>query len=158
MLWFGGGGSAQVNFFFFFKYLLLQFLVFFFLSDGYAQVIQQSYGVWHTKCFPKPNPPNAREIEEICKKLGFTKTTHANGRIIYDQNDLNLNMAAINKSNSNYYYQRKPTKVMVLNDFSILRVHEDFEFNIKPSRPTVKVENWNELDERKCFRVEVRCE
>lgn len=53
-------------------------------SDGYAQVIQQSYGVWHTKCFPKPNEPTEDEISDICRKVGYTDLHKARGRIIHE--------------------------------------------------------------------------
>lgn len=58
--------------------------MFYAFSDGYAQVIQQSYGVWHTKCFPKPHEPTLEEIADICRKVGFTNVHKAQGRIIHE--------------------------------------------------------------------------
>lgn len=53
-------------------------------SDGYARVIQQSYGIWHTKCFPKPNEPSQEEIADICHKVGYQQLHKSQGRIIHE--------------------------------------------------------------------------
>lgn len=53
-------------------------------SDGYRQVIEQTYGVWHTKCYPKPHHPSDEEIRDICIKVGYHNASNATGRVVYD--------------------------------------------------------------------------
>lgn len=65
--------------------------LFIYSNDGYAQVIEQSYGIWHTKCFPRSNPPDQNEIQDICKQLGYLNTSKVNFRVIQSSsNILNL--------------------------------------------------------------------
>lgn len=56
----------------------------YYCSDGYRQVIEQTYGVWHTKCYPRPHHPTDEEIREICKKVGYHDTSKATGRVVHD--------------------------------------------------------------------------
>lgn len=47
-------------------------------------MIEQSYGVWHTKCFPKPKEPTNEDIVEICQKVGYRDVQQARGRIVLE--------------------------------------------------------------------------
>lgn len=40
-------------------------------SDGYYEVMQQEFGIWHTKCFPRSKPPTQTDLVEICRKMGY---------------------------------------------------------------------------------------
>lgn len=41
------------------------------INDGYYEIMQQEFGVWHTKCFPKSKPPTEIDLFEVCRKLGY---------------------------------------------------------------------------------------
>lgn len=50
-------------------------------------MIEQSYGVWHTKCFPKPKEPTTAELNEICQKVGYRDVHQARGRIVLNTSE-----------------------------------------------------------------------
>lgn len=40
---------------------------------GYGQVIEQTFGIWHTKCFPRPHLPTDADVAELCVELGYNQ-------------------------------------------------------------------------------------
>lgn len=53
-------------------------------SDGYYEVMQQEFGIWHTKCFPKSKPPTEKDLIEICKKMGYINPIQPKARARVD--------------------------------------------------------------------------
>lgn len=39
--------------------------------DGYGQVIEQTFGIWHTKCFPTTHEPTTADVAQLCVELGY---------------------------------------------------------------------------------------
>ncbi|XP_053955273.1 serine protease nudel isoform X2 [Anastrepha ludens] len=133
----------------------------------YGQVIEQTYGVWHTKCFPRSNPPDVKDVREICKKLGFNPYKLPSYRII---DDAAQKVAATNewpdqrgRSFGNddesplMERYRSATKAVVVNKFSPLTLNDELTLFLKPSRPIAEVERWNATDSEMCFRLEIKC-
>lgn len=46
--------------------------------------MQQEFGIWHTKCFPKSKPPTEADLKEICKKMGYIEPAHPKARALID--------------------------------------------------------------------------
>lgn len=53
-------------------------------ADGFYEVMQQEFGVWHTKCFPKSKPPTQEDLIEICRTMGYINPQHAKARARVD--------------------------------------------------------------------------
>ena len=109
--------------------------------------MQQTYGVWHTKCFPKPNPPTQSELEAICRRIGYTDVTKV---------EQNLIPAA--KNGTFEYFWQNATKSMTENKFAPIRLNEYFTVQMKVSQPIAKLVSWNKSDQQNCSRLEIRCE
>ncbi|KAH8418283.1 hypothetical protein KR222_011544, partial [Zaprionus bogoriensis] len=130
----------------------------------YGQVIEQSYGIWHTKCFPKSTPPSVAEVREICRKLGFNPDRQPSYRLIDD---------AANEAVHTYEWAdrrgrsfsndtlvgkyRDSTKALIISKFSPLQLNDRLTLFLKPSRPIAELVRWNSTDSSRCFRLEIRC-
>ncbi|XP_037043608.1 serine protease nudel-like isoform X2 [Bradysia coprophila] len=121
--------------------------------DGYGQVIEQTFGIWHTKCFPRPHLPTDADVAELCVELGY----HQN-KPSYRLIDSNNSTSERSTTESKSKYRFKPTKAAVVNKFAPLRVNSEFTLYVKPSRPIAKLVNWDKTDDAKCYRLEIRCE
>lgn len=118
-------------------------------SDGYGEVIQQTYGIWHTKCFPRPTPPTDAEVQNICQQIGYYDATRARGRII-DEND--------EKFRSKSSQLEVATKAVVTNQIAPLKLNENLTIYLKSSKPNAELANWDAADKLKCYRLEISCE
>ncbi|XP_055842461.1 serine protease nudel [Episyrphus balteatus] len=127
-------------------------------TSGYGQVTEQSYGVWHTKCFPRHRPPDSNEVAEICRKLGYNNWRPPSYRLIDDNADIvaatHVEDGGFTKSPGKY---RDATKAVVINKFSPLHLNEDLTLIMKPSRPIAQLVKWNQTDSSNCYRLEVKC-
>lgn len=56
-------------------------------DDGFQEVQQQEFGVWHTKCFPRNVSLTEQNITELCKMIGFENVTAATARVVVDSSD-----------------------------------------------------------------------
>ncbi|XP_055376731.1 serine protease nudel [Condylostylus longicornis] len=136
------------------------------LSDGYGQLIEQSFGVWHTKCFPRNKPlPSQKDIWEICKKLGYNNYQYSENSVKYRiiDNDnitseiINSNLNA-KKTNSKRIKYMEPSKHIIVNKFSPIHINRNLTLMMKPSRPIAQLIKWNDDDEKNCYRMEIKCE
>lgn len=154
-------------------------------SDGYAQVIEQSYGVWHTKCFPKPREPTPEDIIEICQKVGYRDVHHARSRIILEtskatylhiSNGVSIFQFSLTASipdattlrsraedgsivtGDGAYSSDGPIKAEIINQFAAAVLRPELQVIFKPSRPIARPQKWVQSDEETCYRVEVLCE
>uniref|UniRef100_A0A1B0D634 Uncharacterized protein n=1 Tax=Phlebotomus papatasi TaxID=29031 RepID=A0A1B0D634_PHLPP len=109
-------------------------------SDGFGEIVEQSFGMWHTKCFPRKENLNRTAIGGICM--------HGNAEIrVMDDNLRNeLDNTTIST------LLGAPTKAVVANKFSPLQLNDDFVVFIKPSKSIVDVSEWSQEDYRKCIR------
>ncbi|KAL9904995.1 serine protease nudel isoform 3-T6 [Glossina fuscipes fuscipes] len=132
---------------------------------AYGQIIEQKFGLWETKCFPKSNPPTIAEVREICRKLGYHLYNQPSYRLIDDA----LNTAIETKgtltrhdyfSNNMQFLDgryRPSTKVVVTSKFSPLTLNDELTVFLKTSRPMAELVRWNATDSSRCLRLEVRC-
>ncbi|XP_037949020.1 serine protease nudel [Teleopsis dalmanni] len=130
----------------------------------YGQVIEQSYGIWHTKCFPKSTPPNTYEVKQICKKLGYSPYRHPQYRIIddaanevIDTNELPDQRGRTFGNDSLIGKYRTATKAVIVSKFSPLYLNNDLTLFLKPSRPIAELVRWNATDSSNCYRLEIKC-
>lgn len=130
----------------------------------YGQVIEQSYGIWHTKCFPKSSPPDSSEVRQICHKLGYNPHRQPNYRLIDDAEDEIVEASEWpdmkgrsfgNESIAGKY--RDSTKAVVVSRFSPLHLNDELTLFLKPSRPIAELVRWNATDSSRCLRLEIRC-
>ncbi|XP_030372778.1 serine protease nudel [Scaptodrosophila lebanonensis] len=133
-------------------------------APQYGQVIEQSYGIWHTKCFPKSTPPGIKEVRAICAKLGYNPYRQPSYRLIDD---------GANKAVETYEWAdqrgrsfsndtlvgkyRESTKAKIVSKFSPLQLNDQLTLFLKPSRPIAELVKWNATDSSRCFRLEIRC-
>lgn len=110
--------------------------------------MEQSFGIWHTRCFPKETPPTIEELERLCIKLGFKAGSKAIGRI--------TNTSA-NLRSKNSVESFNATKVAAFAKFAPVKVNEDFTVHLRPSRPLAQLVSWEEGDHEKCHRMELKC-
>lgn len=121
----------------------------YFLRDGYRQVLERNYGVWHTKCFSRSLPPNVSDVEKICHQLpGGRPSDNPLFRLIeFDgKNDSPLISA-----------YGEPTKLIITNKFSELKVNDGITLHIKPSRSLAQPTDWTAEDKRTCYMLEIKC-
>lgn len=52
--------------------------------DGFHEVQQQEFGVWHTKCFPTNVTLTEKNITALCELIGFREIKAPIARIITD--------------------------------------------------------------------------
>ncbi|BFF98991.1 serine protease nudel [Drosophila madeirensis] len=134
------------------------------IAPQYGQVIEQTYGIWHTKCFPKSAPPNMDEVREICKKLGYNPYRQPSYRLIDDEENKAVQTYELldqrgrmfsNESLVGKY--RDPTKALIVSKFSPLQLNERLTLFLKSSRPIAELVRWNATDSDRCYRLEIRC-
>lgn len=131
----------------------------------YGQIIEQKFGLWETKCFPKSNPPTIAEVREICRKLGYHLYNHPSYRLIDDALNTVIETKGTltdhdyfsnNKKSVDERY-RPSTKVVVASKFSPLTLNDELTVFLKTSRPMAELVRWNATDSNRCLRLEVRC-
>jgi hypothetical protein len=135
-----------------------------FFSNGFGEVIQRSFGIWHTKCFSKETPPNLEELEDLCKKLGFKASTKAIGRITNPKIDSKINEVD-SKMPRNMTAEGTPiefqmfnaTKVVTYTKFAAVKINDAFTIHLRPSKPLAKLVSWDENDHENCHRMELKC-
>lgn len=125
----------------------LNFFFAFIASNGYGEVMERSFGIWHTKCFPKDSPPTQDELEVLCRKLGFKETKTAHGRVSGSQNG----------TIPVEFHQFNATKVVPFNKFSPVSLNDGFAVHLRPSKPMAKLVSWDISDHEKCHRMELKC-
>ncbi|XP_076231283.1 serine protease nudel [Calliopsis andreniformis] len=97
-------------------------------GSGAGEVIQRSYGVWHSMCFSSPITPE--EASDVCKKMGYSSgSANNNTEITGDPMIPKLN---------NFYIVR-------LNDWKWMALRDD-----KPFITLVKPDD-------NCYRASVNC-
>ncbi|XP_059216727.1 serine protease nudel [Stomoxys calcitrans] len=133
-------------------------------SPQYGQVIEQSYGVWHTKCFPKSSPPNVTVVRQICSKLGYNPYLQPSYRLIDDSRNEVIDTREApdqrgrsfsNASIADLY--RPSTKAVIANKMSPLLLNDDLILFVKPSRPIAELERLNSSESEECLRLEIKC-
>uniref|UniRef100_A0A182MEN1 Peptidase S1 domain-containing protein n=1 Tax=Anopheles culicifacies TaxID=139723 RepID=A0A182MEN1_9DIPT len=121
---------------------------------GYGELMEQSYGIWHSKCFPTTTKFDDEYMRRICEQLGYSQVRKIIGRAIVEGSRLrtaNETESAVDK------LRRSATKTVVQNKFSKVIINQNHTFYMKPSRPMFKVINWNYEDEQNCHRLELLC-
>lgn len=149
----------------FFRQPFLQFLFTNFFpklrySNGFGEVMQRSFGIWHTKCFPKETPPTLEELEDLCKKLGFKNSAKAIGRITNLKIDSRLNELDSKNSSDGIpveFQMFNATKVVTYTRFAAVKINDGFTVHLRPSKPLAKLVSWDENDHEKCHRMELKC-
>lgn len=127
--------------------------------------MERSYGIWHTKCFPRSSPPSQEELEDLCKKLGFNETTKAVGRVIDSQNhhkrnDSETQVPPVKLSGDEIPVEFKTfnaTKVIPFSKFSAVKINDGFTVHLRPSKPLAKLVSWDVSDHLNCHRMELKC-
>jgi hypothetical protein len=115
-----------------------------FFSNGFGEVIQRSFGIWHTKCFPKETPPNLEELEDLCKKLGFKASTKAIGRITnlkIDNNEVDSKMHRNSTAEETpvEFQMFNATKVVTHTKFAAVKINDAFTIHLRSSKPLAKL-------------------
>uniref|UniRef100_A0A182RTY0 Peptidase S1 domain-containing protein n=1 Tax=Anopheles funestus TaxID=62324 RepID=A0A182RTY0_ANOFN len=121
---------------------------------GYGELMEQNYGIWHSKCFPRTTKFDDEYMQRICEQLGYRQVRKIYGRAIVEGARLrtaNETESAVDK------LRRTATKTIVQNKFSKVIINQNHTFYMKPSRPMFKVINWNYEDEQNCHRLELLC-
>ncbi|XP_075160655.1 serine protease nudel isoform X2 [Haematobia irritans] len=133
-------------------------------SFKYGQVIEQSYGVWHTKCFPKSSPPNVTEVRQICKKLGYNPYQQPSYRLIDDSLNEVIETREVPDQRGRSFSSdnvadlyRPSTKAVIATKMSPLLLNDDLILFMKPSRPIAELERLSSSDSENCLRLEVKC-
>uniref|UniRef100_A0A8D8IZ47 Serine protease nudel n=1 Tax=Culex pipiens TaxID=7175 RepID=A0A8D8IZ47_CULPI len=115
--------------------------------------MKQSFGIWHSKCFPKDVKYDDQTIKEICDSIGYHRIAKVYGRKMLHESRLRT----VNSTDNPVDRLRKAaTKAVVLNKFSKVLINEKQSYFMKPSRPMFKLVNWDEHDEHNCDRLETR--
>ncbi|TDG47498.1 hypothetical protein AWZ03_006090 [Drosophila navojoa] len=133
-------------------------------SMQYGQVIEQSYGIWHTKCFPKSKPPGINEVREICKKLGYNPDRLPSYRLLDDASNRPQHTFEVPDRRGRVFSNetvvgkyRDSTKAVIISKFSPLQLNEQLTLFLKPSRAIAELVRWNATDSNSCYRLEIRC-
>lgn len=133
-------------------------------SMQYGQVIEQSYGIWHTKCFPKSKPPGINEVREICKKLGYNPDRLPSYRLLDDASNKPQHTFEVPDRRGRIFSNetvvgkyRDSTKAVIISKFSPLQLNEQLTLFLKPSRAIAELVRWNATDSNSCYRLEIRC-
>lgn len=128
--------------------------------------MQRSYGLWHTKCFPRKSPPTQVELENICEQIGFTNSTQVKGRLIgltHESNKQSVqeifpaNSTLSDPETVEFANNFNATKYIIYNKYSPIQINKKFAVHMKPSRPLAKLVNWNKTDKETCFKLEIQC-
>lgn len=127
--------------------------------------MQRSYGLWHTKCFPKTSPPSQEVLEDICKQLGFKSVIKVHGRVLNeDSTDASKMVQYLTDHNNTPdtiaidFYRHNATKAVLYNKFSPVKLNKVFTVHMKSSKPLAKLVAWNKTDKIECHRLELHCE
>ncbi|XP_058457030.1 serine protease nudel [Malaya genurostris] len=123
-------------------------------ETNYGEVMQQTFGVWHSKCFAKNVKYDDQTIMEICQSVGYRRIPKVYGRKMLQESRLRT---ANNTGNPVDRLRLTATKAVVMNKFSKVVINEKQSFFMKPSRPMFRLVNWDEQDERNCDRLEINC-
>ncbi|EDV41196.1 uncharacterized protein Dana_GF10896 [Drosophila ananassae] len=133
-------------------------------APQYGQVIEQTYGIWHTKCFPKSSPPQVDEVREICKKLGYNPYRQPSYRLIDDEENKAVHTYELADRQGRSFSNdslvgkyRDSTKALIISKFSPLQLNERLTLFLKSSRPIAELVRWNATDSSRCYRLEIRC-
>ncbi|XP_058066271.1 serine protease nudel [Anopheles bellator] len=121
---------------------------------GYGELMEQSFGIWHSKCFPKTAQFGDEYMRDICEQLGYGQVRKIYGRAIVEQSRLRTANSTDSPAEK---LRRAATKTIVQNKFSKVVINGNHTFYMKPSRPMFKVINWNYHDEQNCHRLELLC-
>lgn len=144
-----------------FSMIFIRYLTSYTYSGGYGEVMQRSFGIWHTKCFPKASPPRQDELEDLCKKLGFKDVTKVVGRITNTtQRSDDKNTQSRNSTVTEIPVEFKmfnATKVIAYSKFSAVKINDGFTVHLRPSKPLAKLVSWEKSDHDNCHRMEVKC-
>lgn len=119
----------------------------FYQRGDYGELVQRSYGIWHTKCYSKAFAPSQTELLQLCQAIGI-RTAIDGARIdvrIIDETlpDPARLSASLAVQDSGYH------SVMLNNRTT---------FYMRPSRPLVKLVPWQDYQRENCFRLEISCE
>lgn len=127
--------------------------------------MERSFGIWHTKCFPKSTPPTQEELEDLCKQLGFKNTTNAMTKIKNSKSNITLiNFdSAIQAKKSTpdkvpiKFQMFNSTKVIAYTKFSPVKLNDGFTVHLRSSKPLAKLVQWDKNDHENCHRMEIKC-
>src|SRR5690349_11023006 len=108
--------------------------------------MERSFGIWHTKCFPKDSPPTQEELELLCKKLGFKDTKTAIGRIFNETKPENSAGRTNDDSIPVEFQMFNATKVVTVSKFSAVKLNDGFSVHLRPSKPLAKLVSWDISD------------
>ncbi|XP_065075902.1 serine protease nudel [Ochlerotatus camptorhynchus] len=123
-------------------------------ETNYGEVMQQSHGIWHSKCFPKNDKYDDLTIKKMCELVGYHRVQKVYGRKML----LDSRLRTAKRTHDPVDRLRgSATKTVVLNKFSKVAINEKQAFYMKPSRPLFKLVNWDAEDELKCDRLEINC-
>lgn len=112
-------------------------------ANGFGEVMQQTFGLWHSKCYNKTTPPNREEMLQLCQTLGYKERTRVDVRILKeDEEDPD---------------RSKPMKPVINSVYSDISLNKNLRFLLKPSQPVAKLVHWDSSDKSKCKRLEIRC-
>ncbi|KAI4503887.1 hypothetical protein M0802_001290 [Mischocyttarus mexicanus] len=97
-------------------------------SSNIGEVIQRSFGIWHSLCYPNPITTN-ENASSICKSMGY-----ASGTLAPIQNDT-------------------VPLVPVYNNFYLVKINNQIWHGMRSNEPLVKLSNSQEP----CYRAYVSC-
>lgn len=117
--------------------------------------MEKTFGIWHTKCFPKETPPTQEELEALCKKLGFKDTTKVSARVTGSQVSEKSNPAI--EEISVEFKSFNATKVLPYSKFSAVQINDGFTVHLRPSQPLAKLVLWDKTDHENCHRMDLKC-
>lgn len=126
----------------------IQYDLFLYFSENYALIIEQSFGVWHTKCFTHEFLTNNTAVHsvfaDICHRLSYATASSMKWRQLKPWGE------RVSR------YEQQPTKVSINNKYRSVKINDDLTLQyIRPSHPIAELEPWNPIDE--CVEVEVNC-
>ncbi|XP_062549399.1 serine protease nudel [Armigeres subalbatus] len=124
-------------------------------ETNYGEVMQQTHGIWHSKCFPKNDKYDNQTIKEICNRIGYLQVRKVFGMKMLHESRLRTD----NRTHDPVDRLRSAaTKAVVLNQFSKVAINGKQKFFMKPSRPLFTLVNWDAEDEQNCDRLQISCE
>jgi Low-density lipoprotein receptor domain class A len=128
-----------------------------FNSDGYAQVMKKTMGMWHTKCYPMSTPPTQKDVEDMCKQLGLKSEKPSavvrghNIQKLSEDNGENIKFLPVELHTEN------ATKTILFSKFAPIKISDSFTVHLKTDKPLAKVVSWDKSDEENCLRLEIKC-
>lgn len=112
-------------------------------TNDYGEVMKQTFGLWHSKCYKKPTDPDKAEMLQLCETLGYKENTKVDVRIIKEAED---------------FSRPQPMKPVLNSAYTELSLNKKFRILLKPSQPVAKLVHWDSTDKDHCNRLEIRCE